>query len=105
MSALQITIIELDCPVGSKNKTATLIIGEREAMLVDTGFTRADGHRLVAEVLDSGKTLTKVFISHADPDYYWGAEVIADAFPEAELLATPLVIEHIGERYEGKLAA
>jgi glyoxylase-like metal-dependent hydrolase (beta-lactamase superfamily II) len=105
MTPIEIRIIDLDFPVGSKNKTATLITGEREAMLVDAGFTRADGHRLVAEVLDSGKALTKVFISHADPDYYWGAEVIANAFPNAELLATPPVIEHIGEAYEGKLKA
>lgn len=48
---------------------------------------RADGHRLAAEILDSGTTLTKVFISHADPDFYGGAEVIADAFPEAEVVA------------------
>lgn len=105
MSALDFTVIDLDFPVGSKNKTATLITGEEQAFLIDAGFTRADGHRLVAAILDSGKTLTKVFISHADPDFYWGAEVIADAFPAAEIVATPLVIEHIGAAYEGKLKA
>src|SRR4051812_17326626 len=105
MSTLQIAIIDLDFPVGAKNKTATLITGEREAMLIDTGFTRADGHRLAAEILDSGKTLTKVFISHADPDFYWGAEVIADAFPDADIVGTPIVIEHIRAAYEGKLKA
>ena len=105
MSALDFTVIDLDFPVGSKNKTATLITGEEQAFLIDAGFTRADGHRLVAEILDTGKTLTKVFISHADPDFYWGVEVIADAFPEAEILATPLVIEHIRAAYEGKLKA
>ena len=105
MSALDIKIIDLDFPVGAKNKTATLITGEQDALVVDAGFTRADGHRLAAEVLDSGKQLTTVFISHADPDYYWGAEVIADAFPDAELVATPLVIEHIRAAYEGKLKA
>src|SRR3954453_23175832 len=105
MSALDIKIIDLDFPVGSKNKTATLITGDREAMLVDAGFTRADGHRLVAEILDSGKALTKVFISHADPDFYWGAEVVADAFPEADIIATPIVIEHVAAAYEGKLKA
>ncbi|WP_371574295.1 MBL fold metallo-hydrolase [Streptomyces sp. NBC_01314] len=105
MSTLDFKVIDLDFPVGSKNKTATLITGEEQAFLIDAGFTRADGHRLVAEILDSGKTLTKVFISHADPDFYWGAEVIADAFPTAELLATPLVIEHIAAAYEGKLKA
>src|SRR3954451_24794382 len=105
MSTLNFNVIDLDFPVGSKNKTATLITGETDAFLIDTGFTRADGHRLAAAVLDSGKTLTKVFVSHADPDFYWGAEVIADAFPEAEIVATPLVIDHIKASYEGKLKA
>lgn len=105
MSTLDFKVIDLDFPVGSKNKTATLITGEEEAFLIDAGFTRADGHRLVAEILDSGKTLTTVFVSHADPDYYWGAEVIADAFPDAAIVATPLVIEHIKDAYEGKLKA
>ena len=76
-----------------------------QAFLIDAGFTRADGHRLVAEILDSGKELTKVFVSHADPDFYWGAEVVADAFPEAEIVATPLVVKHIRASFEGKLKA
>jgi glyoxylase-like metal-dependent hydrolase (beta-lactamase superfamily II) len=103
--SLSFRILDLDFPVGSKNKTATLITGEREALLVDAGFTRADGHRLVAEVLDSGKTLTTLFVSHADPDYYWGTEVIADAFPDAKVVATPPVIEAIARKYESKLKA
>lgn len=105
MSSLEFTVLDLDFPVGAKNKTATLVTGEHSALLVDTGFTRADGHRLVAAVLDSGKTLTTAFVSHADPDFYWGAEVVADAFPDARIVATPLVIEHIAASYEGKLKA
>ena len=105
MSTLDFTILDLDFPAGSKNKTATLITGEREALLVDAGFTRADGHRLAAAVLDSGKTLTTVFISHGDPDFYFGAEVLADAFPAAVFTATPPVIEHIEYSYQGKLKA
>ncbi|TCR15246.1 MBL fold metallo-hydrolase [Streptomyces sp. BK205] len=105
MSTLSFTILDLDFPAGSKNKTATLVTGEREALLVDAGFTRADGHRLAAEILDSGKSLTTVFVSHADPDFYFGAEVVADAFPEARFVAAPLVIEHIRDSYQGKLKA
>lgn len=105
MSTLDFTILDLDFPVGSKNKTATLVTGERDALLVDAGFTRADGHRLVAEILDSGATLTTVFVSHGDPDFYFGAEVVADAFPSAKFVATPHVIEHIQHSYEGKLKA
>ena len=50
MSTLNFTVIDLDFPAGSKNKTATLITGEEQAFLIDAGFTRADGHRLVAEI-------------------------------------------------------
>jgi glyoxylase-like metal-dependent hydrolase (beta-lactamase superfamily II) len=105
MSTLDFQIFDLDFPVGSRNKTATLVTGDTDALLVDAGFTRADGHRLAAAILDSGKRLTTVFISHGDPDFYFGAEVIADAFPDAEFVATPLVIEHIAHSYEGKLKA
>lgn len=105
MSTLSFTVLDLDFPAGSKNKTATLVSGESEAMLVDAGFTRADGHRIAAEILDSGKTLTTVFISHGDPDFYFGAEVLADSFPDATFVATPPVIEHIEHSYEGKLKA
>jgi glyoxylase-like metal-dependent hydrolase (beta-lactamase superfamily II) len=105
MGALDFRIFDLDFPVGSTNKTATLVTGESDALLVDAGFTRADGHRLVAAILDSGKRLTTVFLSHGDPDFYFGAEVVADAFPEASIVGTPSVIEHIAHSYEGKLKA
>lgn len=103
--SLKFDVFDLDFPVGSKNKSAVLVTGETEALLVDAGFTRADGHRLVAAILDSGKTLTTVFVSHADPDFYFGLEVVADAFPDATLVATPIVIEHIKASFEGKLKA
>jgi glyoxylase-like metal-dependent hydrolase (beta-lactamase superfamily II) len=105
MTNLQYTIIDGDFPAGSRNKTATLITGPSEALLIDAGFTRADGHRLVAAVLDSGKPLTTVVISHADQDFYFGAEVIADAFPAARFLATVEVAETMAVTFEGKLKA
>src|SRR3954471_24961098 len=105
MTDLTYTIIDGDFPVGVKNKTATLVTSEDEALLVDAGFTRADGHRLVGAVLDSGRRLTTVVISAADPDFYFGPEVIADAFPDARFLATPEVAGLMAKKYEGKLAA
>ena len=71
----------LDTGSGSLEKTITLVTGDTEAVLIDAGFTRADGHRAVAAVLDSGKRLTAVFISAGDPDFYFGAEVVEDASP------------------------
>lgn len=103
MSELNYTVI--DAADSSLNKTSVLVTSETEALVVDAGFTRADGHRIVAEVLDSGKRLTTVIVSAGDPDFYFGAEVIADAFPDATFLAPADVIEHIQHTYEGKLEA
>ncbi|MGY2877022.1 glyoxylase-like metal-dependent hydrolase (beta-lactamase superfamily II) [Marmoricola sp. URHA0025 HA25] len=103
MSSLSYTVI--DSADSSLNKTSTLVTGQTEAVVVDAGFTRADGHRIVAEVLDSGRRLTTVVVTAGDPDFYFGAEVIADAFPEAAFVAPADVIEHIAHSYEGKLQA
>ena len=101
----QLTYTVIDAADSSLNKTSVLVTGETEALVVDAAFTRADGHRIVAEVLDSGKRLTTVVITAGDPDFYFGAEVIADAFPEAAFLAPADAIEHIQHSYEGKLKA
>ncbi len=103
MTNLTYTII--DAADTSLNKTSVLVTGESEAIVVDAAFTRADGHRIAAEVLDSGKRLTTVVVTAGDPDFYFGAEVIADAFPGATFQAPADVIEHIRHSYEGKLQA
>ncbi len=77
---------------------STLVYGDTEAMVVDTGFTKADALRIAAKVLDSGKTLKTIFISQADPDYYFGAEVLKQLFPQAEVVATPAVRAKIAEK-------
>jgi len=101
----QLTFTVLDFADSSLNKTSVLVTGETEAVVVDAAFTRADGHRIVAAVLDSGKRLTTVVVTAGDPDFYFGAEVIADAFPDATFVAPADVIEHIAHSYEGKLKA
>ncbi|MGW4891572.1 MBL fold metallo-hydrolase [Kitasatospora sp. NPDC004240] len=103
MSSLDFQVI--DSPDSSLNKTSVLVTGPNDAMLVDAGFTRSDGRRLAELVRASGKRLTTVFVSHGDPDFYFGAEEVQDAFPEARFLATAATVDHIRESYEGKLQA
>jgi len=103
MSDLDLRVI--DSAASSLHKTSVLVTGPTEAVVVDAAFTRADGHRIVAEILDSGRALTTVLVTAGDPDFYFGAEVIADAFPQAEFLAPADVIEHIEATYAGKLDA
>jgi glyoxylase-like metal-dependent hydrolase (beta-lactamase superfamily II) len=80
---------------GSLHVNVALIKGERDAVLVDTPFTLADAHRTVAMILDSGKRLTHVFITHDHPDHFFAMEVIADAFPDAKIVAHPVVVADI----------
>jgi glyoxylase-like metal-dependent hydrolase (beta-lactamase superfamily II) len=84
--------------------TSTLITGPSEAVVVDTGFTRADAYRIAANVLDSGKRLTTILVSNADPDYYFGAEVLHGLFPQARVVATPAVRGRIEAKLQAKLA-
>ena len=73
---------------GSFHVNAVLVSGKTDAVLIDTGFTRADAHRIAAMVLDSRKTLKTIYISQADPDFYFGAGVLKTVFPEATLIAS-----------------
>ncbi len=83
---------------------AVVVSGPREAVVIDSGFTRADALRIAALVLDSGKTLKTIFISNADPDFYFGAEVLKGIFPQAQMLTTPAVREKIQAKLAGKVA-
>jgi glyoxylase-like metal-dependent hydrolase (beta-lactamase superfamily II) len=83
---------------------SVLVSGKTEAVVIDSGFTRADALRIAANVLDSGKTLKTIFISNADPDFYFGAELLKAQFPQAQVLTTPAVREKIQAKLAGKLA-
>jgi glyoxylase-like metal-dependent hydrolase (beta-lactamase superfamily II) len=83
---------------------AVVVSGPTEAVVIDSGFTRADALRVAANVLDSGKTLKTIFISNADPDFYFGAETLKSLFPQAQVQTTPAVREKIQAKLAGKLA-
>jgi len=84
--------------------TSVIVSGERNAILVDAQFQRNDAEQLVQRIKDSGKNLTTVYISHSDPDYYFGLDVIQTAFPAAKIVATPQTVAAIKANMDGKLA-
>lgn len=88
----------------SFNVNSTLVVGEKEAMVIDAGFTRADALRIAANVLDSGKQLTTIYVSQADPDYYFGVETLKEIFPQANVVTTPAVLEKLTAKMAGKVA-
>ncbi|KAF1711873.1 MBL fold metallo-hydrolase [Pseudoxanthomonas sacheonensis] len=84
--------------------TSVLVSGAKDAVLIDAQFSTIDAQKVVDLIRASGKRLTTIYISHGDPDFYFGLETLKQAFPEAKILATPQTIAHIKETSAGKLA-
>lgn len=81
---------------------SNLIEGPTEVLLVDAQFQKNDAETLVKMIKDTGKKLNTVFISHKDPDYYFGLSTIREAFPDVKILATPGTVEGIKETIQVK---
>lgn len=84
--------------------SSSFISGEHEMMLVDAQFQKNDAQTLVDTIKASGKKLTLVYISHSDPDFYFGLDVIKQNFPQVEIVATQTTVDDIKASMEGKLA-
>ncbi|EJL27378.1 Zn-dependent hydrolase, glyoxylase [Caulobacter sp. AP07] len=84
--------------------SSEIISGKTEVILIDAQFQRRDAEALVSKIRASGKTLTAVYISQSDPDYYFGLDTIIAAFPGAKVLATPQTVAQIKATKDGKLA-
>lgn len=84
--------------------SSTLISGEKDAILVDAQFSNQEAEALVERIRASGKRLTTIFISHGDPDFYFGLDVLTRAYPEARVLATPATVAYIEKTRAPKLA-
>lgn len=84
--------------------SSVLVAGKRDAILIDAQFGKSQAEKVVAMVRDSGKTLTTIYISHGDPDFYFGLDTVLAAFPGVRVVATEPTVRHIKETVDGKLA-
>ena len=84
--------------------TSVLVSGEKEAILVDAQFGKSQAEQVVEKIRASGKQLTTIYISHGDPDYYFGLDTLTAAFPNAKVLASRPTVDHIKHTVDGKLA-
>jgi glyoxylase-like metal-dependent hydrolase (beta-lactamase superfamily II) len=73
--------------------SATLIFGQRDAVLVDAFLTIEQAAALVEWVAASGKNLTTIYITHGHGDHFFGIGALLNRFPEARAVATPDVVE------------
>lgn len=83
--------------------SSTLVAGEKEVVLIDAQFTLSEAHRLIAQILESKKTLTTVYITHGHPDHYFGLAAIKQAFPKAKLVTHPAALAEMKKTWQAKL--
>ena len=82
---------------------SVIVSGKTDAVLIDAQFTLADAEKVAQEIKISGKQLTTIYVSHGDPDFYFGLEVFKKYFPEVTAYASPATVEHIKTTAQKKL--
>lgn len=83
--------------------SSVLVTGEKDAVLVDAQFSSSDANKVVEKIRKSGKNLTTIYISHGDPDYYFGLQTLTAAYPKAKVVASAQTVAHINETKDAKL--
>jgi len=83
---------------------SVLVSGAKDAVLIDAQFSRGAALKLVEQIRASGKRLTTVYVSHGDPDFYFGLDVIHAAFPQAKIVATSYTVAAIEKNKDAKVA-
>ena len=75
--------------------TSTLILGARDAVLVDALATVREATALADWVALHDRRLTTIYITHGHGDHYLGLSVLLDRFPEARAVATAGTVEQM----------
>ncbi len=82
---------------------SVIVSGKTDAVLIDAQFTLADAEKVAQEIRNSGKKLTAIYVSHTDPDFYFGLEVFKKYFPEVTAYASPATVASIKATAQKKL--
>lgn len=84
-------------------RAPVLLSGAKEAILIDGGFSLPDGRAVAEAIKASGKTLTTIYVSQSDPDYYFSLGPIKAAFPAARVIAASDTLAAIRANVQKKL--
>jgi glyoxylase-like metal-dependent hydrolase (beta-lactamase superfamily II) len=82
---------------------SVIVMGETEAAVLDTQWSLSNGHRVAAEILETGRKLKYIYVTHAHPDHYFGLSPISEAFPDAKVVALPEVANTVNKQMFGKI--
>jgi glyoxylase-like metal-dependent hydrolase (beta-lactamase superfamily II) len=73
--------------------SATLIYGDRDAVLVDALLTMDEGRALADWVAARARNLSMIYITHGHGDHFFGASAVLERFPAARMVATGRVVD------------
>lgn len=79
-----------------------LILGEKQAVLVDGQWWQSDGRKVADMIEQSGRELTTILLTHGHPDHYMGLNPIVSRFPEARVIARQAVHDEIKYEFPAK---
>jgi glyoxylase-like metal-dependent hydrolase (beta-lactamase superfamily II) len=82
---------------------SVIVMGKTDAVLIDAQWTLSNAHRVIVELLETGKNLKTIYLTHAHPDHYFGVGAIAKVFPKARVVAIPSEANIINKQFFGKI--
>jgi glyoxylase-like metal-dependent hydrolase (beta-lactamase superfamily II) len=82
---------------------STIVMGKTDCVLIDAQWTLSNAHRVIVELLETGKNLKTIYLTHAHPDHYFGVGAIAEVFPKARVVAIPSEADIINKQFFGKM--
>ncbi|HEY8937244.1 MAG TPA: MBL fold metallo-hydrolase [Cyclobacteriaceae bacterium] len=103
IEAGKLTLDVFNASENSFGVASVIVSGKSDAVLIDAQFTLAEAETVAQAIKQSGKKLTSIYVSHGDPDFYFGLEVFKRYFPEVTVYATPSTIDHIKTTAQKKL--
>lgn len=90
MAAVEAAELYTGTPEGG-NVDSVVIVGEQNAVLIDTQFTPDNASALADLIEGTGRRLETVFITHAHPDHYSGLPIIRERFPDLRAVTHPMI--------------